>query len=212
MTDNSKNDFNAAFGNTMLAEAVFKPILFSTPMVQAILEGRKTQTRRIVKPQPDFDRAWKNLGMTEKFGLETELEIPELDLTGYFLGVSSPIGDGLKATGICIPNIPIKIHKGDILWVRETWRYSDDLRNPYLYKQKEYEDWKPEYLQGIKWKPSIFMPKAACRIFLEVTDVRIEKLQDISEEDAVAEGIEYIDIEEPFTVGYKLYGKHRIPI
>ena len=204
MKNSSKNDFNAAFGNTMLADAVFKPILFSTEMVKAILEGRKTQTRRIIKPQPDFDRAWKNLGMTEKFGLETELEIPELNLTGYFLGVSSPIGDGLKATGICIPNVPIKIHKGDILWVRET---SVFLNNRFIYKA----DNESSMMLFSGWKPSIFMPKAACRIFLEVTDVRVERLQDISEGDAIAEGIEYIDIEEPFTVGYKLYGKHRIP-
>lgn len=154
----------------------FKPILFSTAMVQAILEGRKTQTRRLIKPQPNFDSAWKNYGKTD---------IPEISVSGSILGVN----DGKGGVGCCVPNVSINLHKGDILWVRETWQYSDDLQEPYLYKEKELDELKPEYFKRMTWKPSIFMPKAACRIFLEVTNVRVERLQDISEEDAKAEGI-----------------------
>ena len=160
-----------------------KPILFSTEMVKAILEGRKTQTRRIVKPQPDFNVAWKNLGFSQKFGIETQLEIPNIDLSGNFIGVSSPIEiDGMKATGLCIPNIPIKIHKGDILWVRES--FCKISENNFEYKSGFTDE-------PIKWKPSIHMPKEAARIFLEVTNVSVERLQDISRSDARSEGVKF---------------------
>ena len=167
----------------------YKPILFSTEMVQAILEGRKTQTRRILKPQPDFNIAWKNLGFSEnKFGIKTELEIPDIDVTGNFLGVSSPIEiDGFKATGLCIPNIPIKIHKGDILWVRETFQKFNNKEGFAYYAS---ENSATQNL--VSWKPSIHMPKEAARIFLEVTNVRVERLQDITEEDVIAEGVKMI--------------------
>ncbi len=170
----------------------YKPILFSTEMVQAILEGRKTQTRRILKPQPDFNKAWENLGFSEnKFGIKTDLEIPDIDVTGNFLGVSSPIEiDGFKATGMCIPNIPIKIHKGDILWVRETWQttWNENKKSWDTIYKADGGYWIDD--DGImKWKPSIYMPKKRARIFLEVTNVRVERLQDITEEDAIAEGI-----------------------
>ncbi len=185
----------------------YKPILFSTEMVQAILEGRKTQTRRILKPQPDFNKAWENLGFSEnKFGIKTELEIPDIDVTGNFLGVSSPIEiDGFKATGLCIPNIPIKIHKGDILWVRETWQTAWNF-----YKKSCDTIYKADGGYWIdddgimKWKPSIYMPKKRARIFLEVTNVRVEPLQEISEEDAIAEGIERVSI-APFVHRFKNY-------
>ncbi len=165
----------------------YKPILFSTEMVQAILEGRKTQTRSILKLQPDFNKAWKNLGFSEnKFGIKTDLEIPEIDVTGNFLGVSSPIEiDGFKATGMCIPNIPIKIHKGDILWVRESFA------KPPIYAFGVKYIYKAGFNESIcGWKPSIHMPKEAARIFLEVSNVRVERLRDISEDDAIAEGID----------------------
>ncbi len=184
-----------------------KPILFSTEMVQAILEGRKTQTRRILKPQPDFNKAWENLGFSEnKFGIKTDLEIPDIDVTGNFLGVSSPIEiDGFKATGLCIPNIPIKIHKGDILWVRETWQttWNENKKSWDTIYKADGGYWIDD--DGImKWKPSIHMPKKRARIFLEVTNVRVEPLQEISEEDAIAEGVERVSI-APFVHRFKNY-------
>ena len=186
----------------------YKPILFSTEMVQAILEGRKTQTRRILKPQPDFNIAWKNLGFSEnKFGIKTELEIPDIDVTGNFLGVSSPIEiDGFKATGLCIPNIPIKIHKGDILWVRETWQTAWNF-----YKKSCDTIYKADGGYWIdddgimKWKPSIHMPKEAARIFLEVTNVRVERLKEISEDDAISEGVEIIHYAEAILPVFRKY-------
>lgn len=132
-----------------------KPILFNTEMVQAILDGRKTQTRRILKvkgcrefvPEPTW-----SFEDCEKWGAKP------------------------------------KYQPGDILWVRERFEYSDDLEEPYWYYAKYREDYLPEYVTRIKWRPSIHMPKEAARIFLMVTNVRCERLQDISEEDAIAEG------------------------
>ncbi|WP_413998688.1 hypothetical protein ACMDB5_13005 [Flavobacterium sp. W1B] len=128
----------------------FRPILFSTPMVQAILEGRKTQTRRIVKD---------NLLQT------CTDEYNELEF--------------LILTSKC----PYEV--GDVLWVRETFApISNHKLLRYIYKGGA--DWTNDL---IKWKPSIFMPKEACRIFLKIKSIRVERLQDISEDDAIAEGI-----------------------
>lgn len=187
--------------NEMFAEAIsFKPILFSTAMVEAIEAGRKTQTRRILKGISDC---------TNTHRLYTEAdwnnENPEF-VCRDGLWFCKYCGNG------CTPNgrgIKPKYEVGDILWVREKWRKNDTLTGfPYhhyadntIYTNRDNE----------KWKPSLFMPKEGCRIFLKVTDIRVEQLQDITHEDAVDEGVEYIDIEEPFTIGYKLYGKHRIP-
>lgn len=116
-----------------------KPILFNTEMVRAILDGRKTCTRRIMKPQ-----------LTAHYG------------TQY---VKPPYGPG------------------DILYVRETWKKAP---NGYYY----YEDWQRNDIADVtKWKPSIHMPKEAARIWLKVTDVRVERLQKITEDGAKAEGI-----------------------
>lgn len=125
-----------------------KPILFNTEMVQAILDGRKTCTRRIMKPQ-----------LTAHYG------------TQY---VKPPYGPG------------------DILYVRETWcalpvNEAGHMRGHSVYYYKADGDLRPEGWRG-KWKPSIHMPKEAARIWLKVTDVRVERLQDITEDGAKAEG------------------------
>ena len=125
-----------------------RPILFSAPMVRAILDGRKTQTRRIVK----------NIGI-----------VPGI---GEILKGSDDIKEWPE---LCPYGKP-----GDRLWVRETFCYHDDLAM-YLYKADD--------VTCCKWKPSIHMPRIASRILLEVVNVRVERLNDISEEDAIAEGI-----------------------
>lgn len=138
------------------------PILFSTPMVQAILKGRKTQTRRVVKID----------GMLPYTGMKP-LSTHECGSVFYFWGnkeIKCPYGQ-----------------PGDVLWVRESFYplISEGLKGKYFYKADLEK-------QGFvfKWKPSIHMPKEACRIFLRITNVRVERLQDISEKDAIAEGIE----------------------
>lgn len=137
-------------------DGIFRPILFSTPMVKAILDGRKTQTRRIVKD--------KNLQENKNEYKEEEF---------------------LLAT------IKSKINKDDILWARETFAFAPlDLESKKHYPELSDYIYKATFNSTtIKWKPSIFMPKSACRIFLKVTNVRVERLQNISEQDAIAEGI-----------------------
>lgn len=135
-----------------------KPILFNTEMVKALLNGRKTVTRRVVKPQPSINASW-------------------LDKCAGTYTFSD-------AT---FPHEPFS--KGDILYVRETWTYlgTDKENNPcFAYKANS------PHLQGnmyIKWRPSIHMPRKAARTFLRVTGVRVERLQDITEEQAIKEGV-----------------------
>lgn len=155
-----------------------KPILFNTEMVRAILEGRKTVTRRIVKPQPQSKYKYK---------------------LGYVIDSTDKRNEGRYAFGTheyggqcCYAKPPYEV--GDVLYVRETWgNYGDGT--PLLYKA-DYPDGATTYKHddGIhmcdlpKWKPSIHMPKAAARIFLRVTSVRVERLQDITPEQAIKEG------------------------
>jgi hypothetical protein len=156
----------------------YHPILFSTPMVQGLLEYRKTKTRRTkglekVNLNPNN---WK----FEAFGTNPDKE-NDKNLHAYFTVKGTETWMHLK----CPCNV------GDVLWVRETWKYSDDLKTPYWYKADFEKEYNQEYLDFIKgsWKPSIHMYKEACRIFLKVKSIRVERLQDISEEDAKAEGV-----------------------
>jgi len=139
-----------------------KPILFSTEMVQAILEGRKTQTRRVVKgiDKPDEWEAVNDCRI-----------VNESDVPCYIVRRKA-----IEAMGIHYPKYDV----GDVLWVRETWMKSEYC---YIYKNAE------PYLAGKPiWKPSIFMPKEAARIFLKVTNVRVERLRKISLYDVWDEG------------------------
>lgn len=131
-----------------------KPILFNTDMVRAILDGRKTVTRRVVKPQP-----------------EARIVPGEKDCYIY-----RGIPCGLDGMTNFAPYRP-----GDILYVRETW---NRLLGEWIYKANQ----KPGFKNPGKWRPSIHMPREAARIFLRVTDVRVERLQDITPEQIDAEG------------------------
>ena len=149
-----------------------RPILFSAPMVRALLDGSKTQTRRVVKPQPSILAGellcWKDNALTDD-----------------------------QMAALCPYGKP-----GDRLWVRETFA---DLRGTGIEHRpdpsgplKRYafaadhppgsngDEARKEF--GVKWKPSIHMPRAASRITLEITEVRVERLQDISRGDAMVEG------------------------
>lgn len=150
-----------------------RPILFSAPMVRAILEGRKTQTRRIIKPQPEFignSTAWRWDGKKGSFRGAMGTHIEEMNISSY-----SPYG------------LP-----GDRLWVRETFMFSHhDFREKtdhFLYRATSPGGDTDAY-EPPRWTPSIHMPRCASRIDLLVKNVRVERLQDISVEDAEAEGI-----------------------
>ncbi len=168
-----------------------KPILFSGPMVRAILEGRKTQTRRIVQVQPPSDKFQlttladstarkdkKHIG-AHHWAIVKDLNIVE-DHGEYF---RCPYG-----------------YPGDRLWVRETWWNLIEPKQAHagtpshlqevLYRADWDSDrWESDYNSNdLKWRPSIFMPRWASRISLEITGVHVERLQGISEADASAEG------------------------
>ena len=139
-----------------------KPILFNTEMVRAILEGRKTVTRRLVKPQPpggvDGLHQIDGRGRWRSFGDDVWFEIP------------AP----------CQP--------GDILWVRETWSQVYIRQKRYLYKADADRGVGEGANLPIRWHPSIHMPQEAARVFLRVTDVRVERLQTMTHKDAEQEG------------------------
>lgn len=156
-----------------------RPILMSAPMVRALLAGTKSQTRRIVKPQPPADKprsAWFEPGV---MGWAAP-EVPSAD----WHRVRCPYG------------VP-----GDTLWVRETWAVShavDHLKPgelPHGAGMVYYAA--TENIGGLLKRPSIFMPRWASRITLEIAGVRVERLQDISEADAVEEGVDPLDFEPP---------------
>lgn len=146
-----------------------KPILFNTEMVRAILDGRKTCTRRLIKPQPDKKHIYP-LGFVTDSTEKKEV--------GCFGFAANEYGGSIQYV-----KPPYRYAPGDILYVRETWKKAP---NGYYY----YEDWQRNDIADVtKWKPSIHMPKEAARIWLKVTDVRVERLQDIDEDGAVKEGI-----------------------
>ncbi|NUT73570.1 hypothetical protein HNO86_00795 [Pseudomonas sp. C1C7] len=159
-----------------------RPILFSAPMVRAILEGRKTVTRRPVKAAKahadgflmlDHGKGWRPYNM---FGDS------EVDSEGMEYPIACPYGKS-----------------GDRLWVRETC-FINDFREAavpvderaeceIIYRADGIPDWEGEEVL-ISWRPSIHMPRWASRILLEITDVRVERLQDISRADIRAEGLQ----------------------
>ena len=140
-----------------------KPILFNTEMVRVIMEGRKTVTRRVVKPQPK--------------GAHTVLDCDDYEQTFDML-----CGNGGEG-GVFLDwaeTIKAPCWAGDILWVRETWA-KNPFGDGYIY---------PTEVPGAgqKWKPSIHMPREAARIFLLVTCIRVERLQDCGNMQAKDEG------------------------
>jgi hypothetical protein len=148
------------------------PILFSTEMVRAILDGTKTQTRRVVKvDKPDEWEAENNCRDSE-YGANTPCYIRRKVST--------------EERGIYYPHYDV----GDKLYVRETW--ADNIpgcSNGITYRADHIDPKGDGPANPMNWRPSIHMPKEAARIWLEVTDVRVERLIEITEEDAIKEGV-----------------------
>jgi hypothetical protein len=144
-----------------------RPIIFSTPMVRALLEGRKTQTRRVLKPQPEFRGGAGDWDDAEEWGWEDE-------------------DGGLRH--ISVLDIRLPYITGDRLWVREAIDKTSEVGD--VFYRADYEAAHGDRGKGLGWRPSIHMPRWASRLTLTVTDVRLQRLHDISEEDALAEGVE----------------------
>lgn len=162
------------------------PILFNGDMVRAIPDGRKTVTRRVIKPH-NVRRA-KDNGYFQGNGLWVDPSVDNGDHEGHIKDYSiSPCWISwnyyIQKYAPCQP--------GDILYVRETWQYIAFAgeNNGYVYKASDNGQlWEAE-TENWKWRPSIHMPREAARIWLKVTDVCVEHLQDITEEQVKAEGI-----------------------
>jgi hypothetical protein len=152
------------------------PILFNDDMVRAILAGRKTQTRRVIKPQP------------------TKRD----NLNWVDAGEASFCNGTHEKAAKCKDNSVIKSPyggPGDRLWVREAWCRDYHADGIFGYRADELNPDHKHTLKEIKWTPSIHMPRWASRILLEVTNVRVERVQDISREDVISEGLSSIEVE-----------------
>jgi hypothetical protein len=167
-----------------------KPILFSGEMVRAILDGRKTQTRRVIAKPKDinwFPNSWKSA-------------YQDGDGNWIFWTDDSPGHAAFTKKAYpkeCNKGIKCPFGQaGDRLWVRETfgdasgfYAENDCILSGVVYRADDTNGaWTDD--PDFKWRPSIHMPRAASRINLEITDVRVQRLQDISEQDAIAEGLE----------------------
>lgn len=152
-----------------------KPILFNTEMVRAILDGRKSCTRRLMKPQPQSKLCYTFAGSdTGTWGYP--------DKTAHEIwGEEYKLQDDITKDELNKRWNP-PYHTDDILYVRETWKKAP---NGYYY----YESWQRNDIADVtKWKPSIHMPKEAARIWLKVTDVKVERLQEMKPVDVIKEG------------------------
>lgn len=172
-----------------------RPIIFSAPMVRALLAGAKTQTRRVVKPQPTL--FLDGVRVRQEHGIP--IPGPACMASGGVQRIKCPYG-----------------LLGDRLWVRETWQgplFDYDQFDAYRRDHSRFE--KPEFCAyaadggpapefvdeddtlQCRWRPPIYMPRWASRITLEITRVRVERLQDISAKDAMEEGIMHSTLNDP---------------
>ena len=179
----------------------FKPILFSTAMVQAILAGRKSITRRVIKPQPICSGPNITFKAHDK---DVFLSAEKHWLRCRECGNDPQYSrEGAETAHHYEPNYK----PGDILWVRETFRPAIVKCNGganYFYYADGFSDASSRPDTGrCKWKPSIHMPREAARIFLRVTDVRVERVLDITLDDIEREGL-YCD--PPYTRNHFAYG------
>jgi hypothetical protein len=167
-----------------------RPILFSAPMVKAILGGHKTQTRRVIKPQPEVHTSEKPWGENVKvMQWRDKIDTP-LNIAPDCLRSFCPYGQ-----------------PGDHLWVRETFseaHYTYGAENTPS-SRIVYRADMPNTSNFLGWKPSIFMPRWASRIMLEITDVRVERVQETSEGDVIAEGIDWAECNHSYSQAIGAY-------
>lgn len=168
-----------------------RPIIFSTPMVQALLDGRKTQTRRIVKPQPPSVEDVRSLCGAEYSWIPPNHNFPYWRVSGDVWAVRKLMGD-TRGYGEPVLVCPYG-QPGDLLWVRETYRHIE--LPPHQWDEVgeceiDYRATPRKIFEGceVPWRPSIHMPRRDSRLTLRITDVRVERVQEISEADAKAEG------------------------
>lgn len=149
---------------------MIKGILFNTDMVRAILDGRKTVTRRVI-----------NTDISNQFDVEVDGRV--------ICYIDQATGDRFAPEKLC------RYQPGDVLYVRETWsrliKVNDDgyQAGRYVYKASDDYPFGEKYIVKFRWHPSIHMPKSAARIWLRVTDVRVERLQEITVPDMIKEGV-----------------------
>lgn len=205
-----------------------RPILFNTEMVKAILEGRKTQTRRVVKS----DKAH----LRQKVCREGSC-FPHEFLENWMFYDSYDLDEiGRESNCISDRNV-IKCpfgNEGDRLWVRETWHVEPGVTGWSMDENEPCTGWIEYKAGGSKevtapnfesvqncfpkgevdwdflpydWRPSIFMPRWASRILIEITNIRVERLNDISVEDAKAEGFDYSTHPSAIEMGYAIGAK-----
>ncbi|AHG41085.1 hypothetical protein N018_13030 [Pseudomonas syringae CC1557] len=182
-----------------MTQAKERPILFSAPMVRAILSGQKTVTRRTLKVQPHIDASGNFCVGGANYGQD----IYGKPVTKHFVSSNCPHGK-----------------PGDRLWVREAWQ-ADAQVNEVAPRELSHGEPIQYPADGAsrqtgcsmitpgKTRPSIHMPRWVSRILLEITDVRVERLQDISEEQAEAEGVDFLraapDLDETLTAAQLFY-------
>lgn len=155
-----------------------RPILFKGEMVRAILSGQKTMTRRVVNPQPQ-DHHWD---FFKGYSFDHRILETSKGLSVRFQHCLDGVGD--EPLWVTCPMGGI----GDVLWVRETWQNLLHAEGAFCLYGADYDDW--DYANLQPWKPSIYMFKKDSRIKLKITNIRVERLQEITEEDAFSEGID----------------------
>lgn len=188
---------------TQEEKAKAKPILFSTKMVKAILDNRKTVTRRVVK---NGNRTPTGIERNKFYTYVDTLNGKPFYGAGFYKDSDIFIVDGVQHIDAEYFKMPYKI--GDVLYVRETWAKISDWTcvdeevgcpDGYIYKA----EWRDS--EHPIWHPSLHMPKEAARIFLRVTDVRVERLRDITAEQIINEGINIGKIDKEKYVKSKAY-------
>ncbi len=174
-----------------IAGEKLKPILFSTEMVQAILAGRKTETRRVINVE-------KGMEYRSKANSLTSDRVTAHFYDGYDHAYPKcPYGKpSCTVRDMLVP--------GTVLWVRETWALLSDDPYPtqYIYAATD------QKTPGTKWQPSIFMPKEACRIFLRIKEISVRRLHDITPEAAQSEGVFWHEAAEGYTTDMDLRNFH----